>query len=173
MDPITAMLVMQTVMSIKNGFDGAKASKQAAEENRNNAVTAMTDEVTGLNEQVRQSEDIAFAKEHAERLRVVQAKSTATAAGRNVAGAGVDRIFADAERMLSDSLNNSKANREGNRRTLKAQKKPAFSRSLSRINSTPAVGFDPASALVQGGLAIATNKVGADRHAAALKGGAP
>lgn len=164
MDPITAMLVLQTVSNVAGTFRQNKESKKLANENRDNAVTSMTYEVSDLNEQVRQSEDIAAAQERAERLKAMNQKSTAEAMGRNVAGAGLDRAINEIERMLSDSLNNSLANRQGNRRALKSRKRNTFNRAQSRINSVPAVRQNPLNAVVGGGLQILTHKDSVDRH---------
>lgn len=171
MNPVMALMAGKMVMDIANGFDAASQSKKDAEENRKAAIDAMTYETRGLNEETRQMEDIESSKRRAARLQALQAQSTAQAAGRNVSGTGVERVQKQVERMLSDALNNSEANVEGNRRALKMKKKTGFQKAKSRINSVPAIGYNPMGDLLEGGIGMTMSYQAAARHEDVLAGG--
>lgn len=170
MDPVTMMLMGQMASSIIGGRKNAKAQKALSIANRNNAVDAMTDEVSALNEQTRQSEEVTSAQKRSARLQAINAKSTAEAVGRNSTVNG-DRALEVIDKMLNDSLRNAKLNDESNRRNLKRRKKGALSKTQSRINSTPYQSYNPLNDVVGGSLAIMSNRQGIARHETAMAGG--
>ncbi len=130
----------------------------------------MTDEVSALNEQTRQSEEVTSAQKRTARLEALNAKSTATAVGRN-SNVNGDRALEVIDKMLSDSLRNAKLNDESNRRNLTRRKKGAKNKAESRINSTPYSSYNPLNDIVGGSLAIMTNRQGIKRHNDAMAGG--
>lgn len=170
MNPMIALMGLQMAKGIIDGNAAASASSEMARKNRDASVDAMTDENSGLNAQEREQDEISHSQKVAARLKALHGKSTMEAAGRNTKGISVERVKSEFENMLSNSLNNAKANEKSRKRTLSLRKKGSFNKASSRINSTPAVGFNPVNTLVEGGLSMASAYYGQKSHEADMDG---
>lgn len=170
MNPMMILIGLQMAKGIVDANKAGDASASFSKANRDNAVTAQTDENAGLNAQEREQDEIMHSKRMAERLKAIHGQSQMQASSRNVKGVSIDRMENELQNMLSNSLTNARANEESRRRTLKLRKKGSFNKASSRINSTPAVRENPMNTLVSGGLSMASAYYGQKEHEADMDG---
>ena len=151
-------------MTVMNGRSAAEAQEELAKQNRDNAVTAQTYQNRGINEQIRQSEDIASINKRKARTAAIRTEGTMKAQGRQISGSSMKRFMAQTQNALGEELSNIVYNTNGNRRQAEMSKKATTSQTKSRINSTPYKKYNPANDLLDSGLSIYTKQMDAKRH---------
>ena len=154
--PLMALAGGQMLLSIMQGRASAKAQNEVYEQNADNAITAGVLVQRGVNERLRQEQDVAGQNKRQLLAQMIQAKSTRAARGSELEGVSLDRITRSIENQVGQAISDIDYNLSGAILNAETQKESVNAKAESRINSVTRAEFDPTYALLEGGLNIAT-----------------
>lgn len=163
------MLAASTAMSVWQGSQAADAQNDLYSQNADNAIIAQTYENQGINEELREDQEIASIQKRELQRAALEAQSSADAAGRELQGNSVARDRQNIVNRAGEKLSNINANLAGAARQTEARKRGTGAKATSRINSVSRAKYNPIADVAKGGLAIAGD-FGAEK-ALAKKGG--
>ena len=142
-------------LSVYTGSQASKANNALSEANYESAVTSQTYENRGINEGLREDQDIAADRKLEMMKDALKAKSTLQARGRSVSGA--DGQSQEITNNLGLAINQLNSTLEGRQRQVEMEKKGTTASAQSRINSMPKTNYNPLSDIVSTGLSIGTS----------------
>lgn len=150
-------------------MQASKANNELSEQNYESAVTSQTYENRGINEGLREDQDIYSDKKLEMMKEAMKAKSTLQARGRSISGA--DGQSQEITNSLGLAINQMKSTLEGQQRQTDMEKKGTTASAQSRINSIPKTSYNPLMDIASTGLSIGTDfKAAQSAHSAATAG---
>jgi len=158
------LFVGATVLTVAGGYENAENNKRLSKyqnirtvQDRDNAVISQTYTNQGLNEQLRQEEEITADQKLELQIQALQASSNEQLRDNGVAGVSSDRRQASISTALGNAISQLDSNAAGTRRQTELEKKGGAHRTASRINSMQLIkpqAYNPTADIAKGGLQI-------------------
>lgn len=168
--PFLLLMGAQTALTIAQNRKATKEQNAFYEQNAENAIEGQTYENRGINERVRQEQDVAGQQKRKKLVEALSAQSTAKARGKTTAGISIERLEQSVNNQLGEFIADINYNLEGALRNAEMQKEGVTAQTESRINSVPKADYDADADLIRGGLQIASGYQSDQR---ALKAASP
>lgn len=152
--PMLMLMGGQALLSMKQNADMADAQNALYAQNAEHAINAQTNENRGINERVRQEQDVAAQNKRKLLVDMISAQSTSKATGKALTGNSVDRLQQTISNQVGQMINDLNYNIEGMLRNAEMQKEGTNSKAQSRINSVQRADYDPTLDFLSAGLSI-------------------
>ena len=148
------ILFAQSALGIMQNASNAAAQNRLSEENRLNAIKAQGDDISALNEQNREQNDIAQENKMDALRQSLQVKGQMKAQSRSVTG-GIEKHIQEVNNGLGRAFGQMQATQDGRARQLVREKEGIRTNTDNRIRSMPKVNYNPMMDIASAGLSIA------------------